>query len=74
LRLKDGRGFNTDRLPGVVMDAKSPDYIDRVVSDVRGSFAMSQALVDEPSLVDAALIELQRLQGKRTRGRKRGFF
>ena len=35
---------------------------------------MSQALVDEPSLVDAALVELQRLQGKRTRGRKRDFF
>lgn len=53
---------------------KSPDYIDQVVKDARGSFAMSQALVDEPSLVDAALVELQRLQGKRTRGRKRDFF
>lgn len=54
--------------------AKSPAYIDQVVSDVRGSFAMSQALLDEPSHIDAALIELQRLQGKRTRGRKKDFF
>lgn len=49
--------------------AQSPDYIERVISDVRGSFAMSQALLDEPSHIDGALIELQRLQGKRTRGR-----
>lgn len=50
---------------------KSPEYIDQVVSNVRGSFAMSQALVDDPSPMDAALADLQRLQGKRTRGRKR---